>query len=139
MASLAWLVYSPCRRVGSCMNDHNISLVRSPRLVLRSVNTHARWIGALLGLNACGAKSLKSVVILLNSEFIYSIITGSLVINEWVQVVHSHSKTYGEPPIRVGRFLAGLAIALAIVLVFQLLILRNPARRTLRKHMAQYV
>ena len=80
----------------------------------------------------------QGLAVLLNLNS-YSIVTGVLVISEWIQVVHNHSATYGGPPIRVGRFLAGLAIALAIVLVFQLVILRNPARRTLRKQLAQYV
>ncbi|KAF8305566.1 hypothetical protein DL93DRAFT_2089397 [Clavulina sp. PMI_390] len=62
-----------------------------------------------------------------------------LIVSEYVNVVHSKSTTYGDPPIRVGRALTGLAIALIIVLGFQLLVLRNPARRTLRKALAKVV
>ena len=80
----------------------------------------------------------QGLAVLLNLNS-YSNVTGVLIISEWVQVVHNHDAAYGEPPIRVGRALAGLMIALAIVIVFQLLILRNPARRTLRKQLARCV
>lgn len=61
---------------------------------------------------------------------------GVLIIGDYISIVHNHNLAYGEPPIRVGRALAGLAIALAIVITFQLFVLRNPARRTLRKALA---
>lgn len=61
------------------------------------------------------------------------------MVSDYVSIEYTHNFKYGEPPIRVGRSLAGLAIALAIVIAFQLLVLRNPARRTLRKALAKSV
>lgn len=91
----------------------------------------------LLAMNACGmsfAHNRSHARLLLTFT-----ISGVLIVSVYINIVHLHSHTYGEPPIRVARSLAGLAIALAIVIAFQLLVLRNPARRTLRKALAESV
>ncbi|KAI9620245.1 hypothetical protein H4Q26_013814 [Puccinia striiformis f. sp. tritici PST-130] len=44
---------------------------------------------------------------------------------------------FDSPPLRMGKSLTSLAIAIGIVTFFQLFVLRNPARRTLRKAMAK--
>lgn len=49
----------------------------------------------------------------------------------------NRNRTFDEPPLRMAKSLTVLAIALGVVACFQLLILRNPAKRTLRKATAQ--
>ncbi|OAW00011.1 hypothetical protein PTTG_25139 [Puccinia triticina 1-1 BBBD Race 1] len=49
----------------------------------------------------------------------------------------NQSIPYDSPPYRMGKSLTSLAIAIGIVTFLQLFVLRNPARRTLRKAMAK--
>ncbi|KAF8600286.1 hypothetical protein BDV93DRAFT_476704 [Ceratobasidium sp. AG-I] len=65
--------------------------------------------------------------------------TGVIVVTEWAvqQVQGRHN--YDTPPHRAGKALAALAVALAIVGTFQLVILRNPARRQLRESTSRIV
>ncbi|PLW14194.1 hypothetical protein PCANC_17832 [Puccinia coronata f. sp. avenae] len=52
------------------------------------------------------------------------------------QIYLNQNKPFDSPPQRMGKNLASLAIAIGIATFFQLFVLRNPARRTLRKAMA---
>jgi hypothetical protein len=58
------------------------------------------------------------------------------------QIVYQHiyqnyyHRAVDSPSLRAGKAMASLSVALAIVLVFQLFILRTPARRTLRRSIA---
>lgn len=60
--------------------------------------------------------------------------TGVIVSTEWMyrEVLH---RSFDSPAYRAGKALAALAVAIAVVSVFQLVVARNPARRTLRKVM----
>ncbi|KAH9824975.1 hypothetical protein DFH28DRAFT_1077442 [Melampsora americana] len=58
---------------------------------------------------------------------------GVLAYSEFLNQHHP----FDSPPKRMGRILLALVVALAIVTSLQLLILRNPAKRTLRKATAQ--
>ncbi|EGG03448.1 uncharacterized protein MELLADRAFT_90177 [Melampsora larici-populina 98AG31] len=58
---------------------------------------------------------------------------GVLAYSEFLNRNH----TFDSPAHRMGKILTALAVALAIVTSLQLLILRNPAKRSLRKAMAQ--
>lgn len=49
----------------------------------------------------------------------------------------NRNRPFDAAPYRMGKSLATLAIAMGIVTCFQLLILRNPAKRKLRKATAQ--
>ncbi|KAG8952106.1 hypothetical protein FRC04_005106 [Tulasnella sp. 424] len=61
--------------------------------------------------------------------------TGVIVSTEWMyrEVLH---RSFDSPAYRAGKALAALAVAIAVVSVFQLVVARNPARRTLRKALA---
>lgn len=58
---------------------------------------------------------------------------GVLAYSEFLNQHHS----FDSPPLRMAKILTALAVALGIVTSLQLLILRNPAKRTLRKATAQ--
>ena len=60
---------------------------------------------------------------------------GAQVIYQHVYVNYHHWQV-DSPPFGAGKAMAALSVALAIVLVFQLFILRTPARRTLRRSIA---
>ncbi|TDL26998.1 hypothetical protein BD410DRAFT_783138 [Rickenella mellea] len=59
--------------------------------------------------------------------------TGTVLIVEWINVEYLHNVHYDSPILRMGKAFTTLGIALGLVATFQLFILRNPARRTLRK------
>ncbi|CCO31114.1 hypothetical protein BN14_05148 [Rhizoctonia solani AG-1 IB] len=65
--------------------------------------------------------------------------TGVIVVTEWIVQQHQGRHGYDSPPYRAGKALASLAVALAIVGTFQLVVLRNPARRQLRESTARIV
>lgn len=50
-----------------------------------------------------------------------------------------YERPFDTPSLRAGKAMVSLAVALGIVLIFQLFILRSPARRTLRKALAHLV
>ncbi|KZO91193.1 hypothetical protein CALVIDRAFT_542043 [Calocera viscosa TUFC12733] len=62
---------------------------------------------------------------------------GVLIITEYVQTVYLGATGFDSAPYRTGKGLAALAIAITLVFCFQLFILRNPARHTLRKALAR--
>ncbi|KAG8934607.1 hypothetical protein FRC01_001708 [Tulasnella sp. 417] len=61
---------------------------------------------------------------------------GVIISTEWIyrDVL---DRNFDSPAYRAGKALAALAVAIAVVTVFQLFVARNPARRTLRKRLAQ--
>ncbi|KAI5477284.1 hypothetical protein MNV49_006505 [Pseudohyphozyma bogoriensis] len=61
-----------------------------------------------------------------------------LVITEWVyrEVPGSIRPTFDSPALRAGKALVAMSIALGIAAVFQIFILRSPARRALRAQLA---
>lgn len=63
---------------------------------------------------------------------------GALIIHEAVLVNYARIP-FDSPALQTGKAFAQLAVALGLVLVFQLFILRTPARRTLRIAMGQLV
>jgi hypothetical protein len=63
---------------------------------------------------------------------------GTIILHEAVLVNYAHIP-FDSPPLQTGKAFAALAIALGLVLVFQLFILRTPARRTLRLAMGNLV
>ncbi|KAG9083745.1 hypothetical protein FRC07_013826, partial [Ceratobasidium sp. 392] len=63
--------------------------------------------------------------------------TGVIVVTEWATQQYQGRHTFDSPPYRAGKALAALAVALAIVGTFQLVVLRNPARRQLRESVAK--
>ncbi|CUA67618.1 putative polyketide synthase 3 [Rhizoctonia solani] len=65
--------------------------------------------------------------------------TGVLVVTEWMMQQYQGRHNYDSPPYRAGKALSSLAVALAIVGTFQLVVLRNPARRQLRQSTARIV
>ncbi|EJU01750.1 hypothetical protein DACRYDRAFT_116214 [Dacryopinax primogenitus] len=64
---------------------------------------------------------------------------GVLIITEYVQADYVGNANFDSAPYRAGKGLAALSIAITLVLCFQLLILRNPARHTLRKALAHLI
>lgn len=60
--------------------------------------------------------------------------TRALVITEWVytSVPGQIRPDFDSAALRAGKAFTALAIAVAIAAIFQICILRNPARRTLR-------
>ncbi|KAG8888779.1 hypothetical protein FRB98_006791 [Tulasnella sp. 332] len=62
--------------------------------------------------------------------------TGVMVVTEYIYRDYYH-RSFDTPAYRTGKSLATLAIAVTICAIFQLFIARNPARRTLRKTLAQ--
>ncbi|KZO91191.1 hypothetical protein CALVIDRAFT_602427 [Calocera viscosa TUFC12733] len=75
------------------------------------------FIFALLALNSCGAT----------------------ILTVYVNAVYEGNHDYNTPPYMAGIGLAALAVALALVFCFQLLILRNPARHALRVALARVI
>ncbi|CAE6373431.1 unnamed protein product [Rhizoctonia solani] len=65
--------------------------------------------------------------------------TGVIVVTEWTMQQYQGRHSYDSPPYRAGKALSSLAVALAIVGTFQLIVLRNPARRQLRESTAKIV
>ncbi|KAF8716570.1 hypothetical protein RHS02_09900, partial [Rhizoctonia solani] len=65
--------------------------------------------------------------------------TGVIVVTEWTVQQYQGRHNYDSPPYRAGKALSSLAVALAIVGTFQLVVLRNPARRQLRESTARIV
>jgi hypothetical protein len=63
----------------------------------------------------------------------------SITIIEYVNVDYSGHTDFDTPALRAGKSVTSLAVALSIVLTFQLFVLRKPARRTLRKALAKLV
>lgn len=61
---------------------------------------------------------------------------GIVIVQEYTAVEYLHRFAFDSPPYRVGKLLAGLSIAIVIVVVFQF-VLRNPARTQVRKALAQ--
>lgn len=57
--------------------------------------------------------------------------TGVLVGTEWIYRDY-YQRSFDSPAYRTGKALASLSVAVTIVSVFQLVVARNPARRTLR-------
>lgn len=62
----------------------------------------------------------------------------TIIIHETVLVNYSHLK-FDSPPLQAGKAFTTLVFALVLVLIFQLLILRTPARRNLRLAMGHLV
>jgi hypothetical protein len=63
----------------------------------------------------------------------------SIVLIEYINVDYSGNTNFDTPALRAAKSVTSLAVALGIVLTFQLFVLRNPARRTLRKALAKLV
>ena len=61
---------------------------------------------------------------------------GVLVITEYVTVEHLHRTNFDSPPLRAGKALTSLAVALALVTVFQF-VFRNSARKQVRLALAK--
>jgi len=62
--------------------------------------------------------------------------TGVLIMTEYLAVEYLGRANFDSPALRTGKAISALIVALAIVAIFQLFILRNPARRTLRQKVA---
>ncbi|KAL5492777.1 hypothetical protein ACEPAI_4224 [Sanghuangporus weigelae] len=58
---------------------------------------------------------------------------GTVLITEWINVEYLGNSRFDSPVLRFGKAFSTLGVALGLVAVFQLFVLRNPARRTLRK------
>ena len=63
----------------------------------------------------------------------------SIIVLEYLYVDYYGRTTFDTPALRAGKFMVSLGVALAIVITFQLFVLRKPARRTLRKCIATLV
>jgi len=63
----------------------------------------------------------------------------SIIAIEYFNVDYSGHLAFDTPALRAGKFMVSLAVSLTIVLVFQLFVLRKPARRTLRQCLATLV
>lgn len=63
---------------------------------------------------------------------------GALVIHEAVLVNYAHIP-FDSPALQTGKAFAQLAIALGLILIFQLFVFRTPARKALRIAMGQLV
>jgi hypothetical protein len=63
---------------------------------------------------------------------------GSIIVHEGVLVNYSHLR-FDSPPLQTGKAFTTLLFALVLVLIFQLFILRTPARRRLRLAMGHLV
>jgi hypothetical protein len=63
---------------------------------------------------------------------------GVIVIIEDLYVNYYH-RSFDTPALRAGKSMVSLAAALGIVLIFQLFVLRSPARRNLRKQLGELV
>ncbi|KAG8869598.1 hypothetical protein FRC20_001182 [Serendipita sp. 405] len=62
-----------------------------------------------------------------------------IMATEDIYVNYYHRTGFDSPALRAGKTMVALVVALGIVIVFQLFVLRNPARRTLRKALGQLV
>ncbi|KAG8888780.1 hypothetical protein FRB98_006792 [Tulasnella sp. 332] len=62
---------------------------------------------------------------------------GVLIISEWIYRVHDHDYLFDSPAFRTGKALTATAMAVLVCAIFQLFVLRNPARRTLRNALAK--
>ncbi|KAH7102865.1 hypothetical protein BKA62DRAFT_92072 [Auriculariales sp. MPI-PUGE-AT-0066] len=60
-----------------------------------------------------------------------------LISTEWIYVEYSKRVGFDTPIYRAGKAITSVAVALAIAVVLQVFILRNPARRTVRKTLAR--
>ncbi|KAH8929027.1 hypothetical protein BT69DRAFT_1276681 [Atractiella rhizophila] len=96
--------------------------------------------------NPYGLLPLMAVYAFILSYFLYAkpqfFVAPFLALNSAALVVafeyiYTAVPHFDDPHVRLYKGLTSLAIALGIVAVFQLVILRNPARRTLRKVLAQ--
>jgi hypothetical protein len=63
---------------------------------------------------------------------------GTIIVHEGVLVDYSHIH-FDSPPLQTGKAFTTLVFALVLVLIFQLFILRTPARRKLRLAMGHLV
>ena len=63
----------------------------------------------------------------------------SIIVIEYLNVDYYGRTTFDTPALRAGKFMVSLAVALAIVITFQLFVLRKPARRTLRRSVGALV
>lgn len=63
---------------------------------------------------------------------------GVIIVTEYITVEYSRRLNFDSAPYRVGKALTALCVSLAIVAIFQFL-LRNPARRQVRKALAKCV
>ncbi|KAF8585693.1 hypothetical protein K439DRAFT_1660110 [Ramaria rubella] len=102
---------------GYTFNPYGIACVLVPYALIMQYLFYEKpsfFVVALLGLNASGV----------------------IIMTEWIAVEYLHRPNFDSPALRAGKGLTALTIALAIVAIFQLFILRNPARRTLRKRLA---
>lgn len=64
---------------------------------------------------------------------------GSIITTEHVYVNYQHTAHFDTPALRAGKSMVSLGVALAIVITFQLFVLRRPARSRLRKQMGKLV
>lgn len=75
--------------------------------------------------------------------FIFSLLAlnsaGSIVIIEHIFVNYYQETDFDPPILRSGKFATALAVAVAIVITFQLFVLRNPSRKTLRIKLGELV
>lgn len=63
----------------------------------------------------------------------------TILVIENLYVNYYGRKDFDTPALRAGKLMTALGIALGIVIIFQLFVLRNPARRTLRKALGELV
>lgn len=63
----------------------------------------------------------------------------SVVIIEYLNVDYLGNTAFDSPALRAGKYMVSLGVALSIVITFQLFVLRNPARRTLRRALGALV
>lgn len=66
-----------------------------------------------------------------------SVLQGTFIISEHLNHNYQPNPDFGMGPVQFARLVAGIAIAIAVAIVFQLFILRNPARKTLRKQLGR--
>ncbi|KAH7097463.1 hypothetical protein BKA62DRAFT_446468 [Auriculariales sp. MPI-PUGE-AT-0066] len=93
----------------------------------------------MISLLAASAVPFFYLIYYVPRMFVFSLLAlnsaGVLICMEWMYTTYYH-RSYDTPIYRAGKLVAGLAIAMGIALLFQFFVLRNPARRTLRKSMA---
>ncbi|KAI5481791.1 hypothetical protein MNV49_000068 [Pseudohyphozyma bogoriensis] len=65
--------------------------------------------------------------------------TGSLIVTEWVyrEIPGQIRPTFDNPGFRAAKALVAMSLALGIAGIFQIFILRSPARQTLRQNLAK--
>lgn len=64
---------------------------------------------------------------------------GSIITTEHVYVNYQQTTNFDTPALRAGKAMVSLGVALAIVIIFQLFVLRRPARSRLRKQLGKLV